>query len=263
MRKAGSPLASLLIISAIDLLVCCLTAGIMLFLVFQPSLRADRSSAVLNAGRGSDGAFQVPVTIVVRNNGNNQLVPSIGPPNGYEEIAAANASPQVKTRIWRATRPSPPVLTLGAANAAGHVSATITVVADDRINTKAIDCISGDQVRAEIDVAADDQIRIPRCGAPTMCYHYAIVPAHTTRLAWAQYCFVRTDGGSWAEQLADATRTCGFQHDQERSEWVSKGKQIASCGPMPRANTDCQNGTAEILARRDVLLTEDVCGVEP
>lgn len=263
MRKAGSPLARLLIISAIDLLVCCLTAGIMLFLVFQPSLRADRSSAVLNAERGSAGTFQVPVTIIVRNNGDNQMVPSNGPTDGYEEIAAANASPQVKTRIWRATRANPSVLTLGAANAAGHVSATITVVADDKITTKAIDCMSGEQVRAEIDVAADDQIKIPRCGAPTICFHYAIVPAQKVPPVWAEVCGRRTDGGSLTEKFAAAARTCGFQRDDERGEWVSKGRLISSCESTPVPATKCQVETTEILARRDVPLTEDVCGVEP
>lgn len=264
MRKAGPPLANLLIISAIDLLVCCLTAGIMLFLVFQPSLRADRSSAVLNAGHGADGIFRVPVTIIVRNNGDNQLVPSNGLPDGFEEIVAANASPQAKTRILRVTRTAPPVLTLGAANPAGHVSATITVVADDKITTKTIDCTSGDQVRAEIDLGANDQISIPRCGAPTMCYHYAVVPPRTAPPAcWTELCFLRTDGGSWSEKLAAATRTCGFRHDEERNEWVSKGRQLASCEPVPRTDTECQAGTAEILARCDVPLTEDACGGEP
>ncbi|CAO3433889.1 hypothetical protein [Azospirillum endophyticum] len=263
MRKANSPLANLLIISAIDLLVCCLTAGIMLFLVYQPSLRADRSSAVLNAGRGADGIFQVPVTIIVKNNSDNQLVPSNGLPEGFEEILAVNASPQAKTRILRVTRAAPPVLTLGAANAAGRVSATITVVADGKIMTKTIDCTSGDQVRAEIDLDANDQISIARCGAPTMCYHYAVVPPQTAPPAWAELCFLRTDGGSWLEKVAAATHTCGFRHEEERNEWVSKGKFLSNCEPTPATTTGCQGGAVEILARRDVPLTEGACGGEP
>lgn len=263
MRKASSPLASLLIISAIDLLVCCLTAGIMLFLVFQPSLRADRSSAVLNAERGSAGTFQVPVTIIVRNNGPNQLVASNSPPSGYEEIAGANASKLMKTRLYRAQKATPPVLNLGADNAAGRVSATIAVVANDKIITKTIDCMTGDQVGAEIDPAAEYPINITRCSAPTMCYHYAIVPAQTTPPTWAEVCGRRTDGGSLAEKFAAATRTCGFQRDNKRGEWVSNGLLISSCEPTPVPATKCQVETTEMLARRDVPLTVDACGVDP
>lgn len=76
-----SSLPRLLIISAIDLLLCCFTMGVMLFLVFQPSLRPDRASALSRhlsvSAQQAEGiaALTAPVMLIIRNKLDNPLQP--------------------------------------------------------------------------------------------------------------------------------------------------------------------------------------------
>jgi hypothetical protein len=84
-----SPLGTLLIISAVDMLLCCFTMGVMLFLVFQPSLNSDRASAKLLGINGFEpiaaagvGHLAAPTVIIIDNLAANQVVASNLPP-GY------------------------------------------------------------------------------------------------------------------------------------------------------------------------------------
>ena len=84
MAAPRNSLVVLLVISAIDLLVCSFTAGLMLFLIFQPSLRADESSGVENSlyqkGTTSNDALS-PVVVIIRSTNDKQTRFSFEPPD--------------------------------------------------------------------------------------------------------------------------------------------------------------------------------------
>src|SRR4051794_19783307 len=81
MTSPKSSLATLLVISAIDLLLCCFTMGVMLFLVLQSSQRTDVSRSQLLAIGGRDaiaatgaGLLVTPAVIILDNLGSNRAV---------------------------------------------------------------------------------------------------------------------------------------------------------------------------------------------
>lgn len=84
MTAPRNTLGVLLIISAIDLLVCSFTAGVMLFLIFQPSLRTDLSSGVANSisqkGTTSSNALS-PVVVIIRSMNDKQTKFTFEPPD--------------------------------------------------------------------------------------------------------------------------------------------------------------------------------------
>ena len=84
MTTPRTSLGILLIISAIDLLICSFTAGVTLFLIFQPSLRTDVRSGVSNSisenGTISNKALS-PVVVIIRSINDNQTKSTFEPPD--------------------------------------------------------------------------------------------------------------------------------------------------------------------------------------
>ena len=136
MAGPKAPLATLLIISAIDLLLCCFTMGVMLFLVFQPSQRNDASLSLLSSTSGNKpfpsrgpGSLNSALVIIVDNLEANLLDASKSP--GFEKKSqirtAASGVTGSATFIFIAKDPSAQVPLVLASNGTGATRAKVSV----------------------------------------------------------------------------------------------------------------------------------------
>lgn len=180
MASPRPSLGVLIIISAVDMLLCCFTMGVMLFLVFQPSLSSSQALAkLLNLGgfqplaSGGAGHLATPAVIVIDNLGANRVlanplpqgytVPTtIGPTSG---VTAAGASgPVVLTAV---ESPDLAELRLRSPQNGGATLARISVAAHGGFSLKTLDCPRGGEL--SIDLARNDPIAT-RCDADeTLC----------------------------------------------------------------------------------------------
>jgi hypothetical protein len=175
MARRSSPLAGLLIISAIDLLLCCLTAGIMLFIVFQPSQRSDRSSAMigsLNDGRDNGvqagaGSQLAPTMIIVKSAYGDLLKPT-SDASGYRSISGHGSALNQATAILISTSASPGKLILEPARANREFSARIALAVNSHLVTQDVRCGTGGQGQVAIDPEADEPIKLS-CSEVTQC----------------------------------------------------------------------------------------------
>jgi hypothetical protein len=156
--RGTSSLARLLIISAIDLLLCCFTMAVMLFLVFQPSLRSDVSSALAHAGRtnaqGSEtGAvgesLGSPLVLIIRNTGGNQLKPK-NLPADFVRIPSRDS-----TRFFYISNRSErlPKISLMSNTDGGSTQATVWLAAQQSLRSEEVNCDGGAEVEVTIGLA--------------------------------------------------------------------------------------------------------------
>lgn len=177
MTSRGSPLASLLIISAIDLLLCCLTAGIMLFLVFQPSQRSDRSSAILgvsveesdNGSAAGGGSQLAPTTIIVKMAYGDRLEPA-GGSSGYKSIQGHDSSSTQSTTVLVSTSASADVLTLAPVRANRAFRGQIVLAVNGSLFTQDVGCGTGGRGQVTIDPEQDEPIQA-KCSEITECLY--------------------------------------------------------------------------------------------
>jgi hypothetical protein len=158
MAPAGTTsLARLLIISAIDLLLCCFTMGVMLFLVFQPSQRGDRSSALSNLSGGTVGSAAAaevegegsPAILVITSRQNNLDLAALPP--SFVRLPSTNIAHDESSFVF--TNPSPdtiPRFSLKTKNDHGPTEANIWLSVHNRLNPLRVRCNGGAQVTFDL-----------------------------------------------------------------------------------------------------------------
>jgi hypothetical protein len=223
MSSGRAPLATLLIISAIDLLVCCLTAGVMLFLVFQPSQRADRSSAVQSRSRPvtqatlkRTGASAAPIILIVRNRGDSPLEPHGLSSTGYQLLkassgAVSSASDQL---VLTTTAPGSPISFVPRSKA--PFAARISVVHSGKIQSQDVVCSSEGGGTVTVDPAAAIPVHslcdtIAQC-EPTFALTFLPAgnapPLRTTK--FAGQCAVLDNLAHTIDQVQAVASECGL-----------------------------------------------------
>ena len=159
MTAAKAPLATLLVISAIDLLLCCFTMGVMLFLIFQPSQRSDLSRGQLQARTDQEpvttsgvGALNSPIVIVVENIGANPLRPFSRPEQFklVSQSAQQNADTTIFTALGSGGLPDL-ILQSNTGTNTASTSAKVSVAVQGHLFHKPVHCDHGARVVIDLD----------------------------------------------------------------------------------------------------------------
>lgn len=166
MAGRGTSLGPLLIISAIDLLLCCLTAALMLFLIFQPTQRSDRSSALFH-GTAGDGQSrqllasgrQATTIVMVDNFGETRLVAKGA--SDYQVVASASAT----STIFRSVGPVGP-LRLSPADPGSRFVAHIAVTKRGKLFSGDWECVGGAISSVTVDASSDPPVTM---NCPNRC----------------------------------------------------------------------------------------------
>lgn len=168
-----SSLATLLIISAIDLLLCSFTMGAMLFLIFQPSQRNDRGSAITRHSAGSrseiqsiaSGARDSPAVIVIENLSQNRFA-TVDIPSGYRTIGSSK-DPGRTLAFAAFIGDQPSSLTLESQRGNGKTEALISVAMGGNLFTQAVHCSS--DADASVILGEKPAVEINCRSPPTLC----------------------------------------------------------------------------------------------
>ncbi|MET4841505.1 hypothetical protein ABIF62_002000 [Bradyrhizobium japonicum] len=150
-------LATLLIISSIDLLLCSFTMGVMLFLIFQPTQREDRGSAITQGSAANRtgipsflGQHASPAIVVVENLTENRLMPS-SVPAGYRKVdSTSNPGRTLVFVVYPGRDPSSLILETEKIEAGQKAEAQISVASQGTLIKKSLKCSAGGRTTIEI-----------------------------------------------------------------------------------------------------------------
>ena len=171
MTNSRSSLGTLLIISAVDMLLCCFTMGVMLFLVFQPTLSSSQTATKLLGIAGFEtipsagaGLLATPAVIVIDNLGPNRVF-AASPPPGYavpttigpSAVTISASGPLVLTAV---ESPSLAELKLRSTKDNGPTLAKISLAAHGTFYPGKLDCPNGGEL--SIDLTRNNPI-LTRC----------------------------------------------------------------------------------------------------
>lgn len=158
-----SSLATLLIISSIDLLLCSFTMAVMLFLIFQPSQRSDRGSAITQAsseGRAGSqslvGEHNSPAIIVVENLSQAKLT-AVTVPAGFRTVDSSTAPGRTLTFVAFVGQEPSSLILETQQDVSGATEAQIAVAAGGILSRREMKCDSGGQATVHLgDIVSID-----------------------------------------------------------------------------------------------------------
>jgi hypothetical protein len=118
-RTTENSLPRILIVSAIDILLCSFACGVMLFLIFQPTLRTDRQALLANAVQANESLGSgegAPALLIVHNSGSSPILP---PTNSRRLILSVAPIPRKSSLLFLH-----PVFVVMSLPARGHFMVT-------------------------------------------------------------------------------------------------------------------------------------------
>lgn len=235
MAGRGTSLGPLLIISAIDLLLCCLTAAVMLFLIFQPSQRTDRSSALFQGTSGAESAQQLdvggqaPTIVIVENRGETRLV--VAPSSDYQAIESRSS----KSTIYRSLGPAA-TLRLVPEDSSKRFLAHIVVTKGGKLFSNNWGCAGGTSSEVIVNPTSESLVEMTcpstcatagKANKPG-CVHLVLIPGDAAKPASVpnEKCFALRQDESF-ENIRTSAANCG--PDTTFGQEIFSSSELCDC----------------------------------